>query len=33
MGEISYNINVNMSLSNDKEKYINEIVELDNIER
>ncbi len=33
MGEISYNINVNMSLTNDKEKYITEIVELDNIKR
>lgn len=33
MGEISYNINVNMYLTNDKDKYITEIVELDNIKR
>lgn len=33
MGEISYNINVNMYLTNDKEKYITEISGLDNIKR
>lgn len=33
MGEISYNINVNMDLTNDKEKYITEISGLDNIKR
>ena len=33
MGETSYNINVNMYLTNDKEKYISEITELDSIKR
>ena len=33
MGEISYNINVNMYLTNDKEKYITDISGLDSIKR